>query len=175
MVRRARGGLSLKSGELILNTVMKQEEADRGREEEAMQRAQHTGADGAGREVLAVPQVCADCSKQYALVSGASGGAELRCSCGGELVPAALQPGLYELGGGKKKKRHKKAAAHAAPATPREPDQGFNESHGYGPSHGGPTSPGDSPAAEAPINPPKPDEAKQKEGDPPSPDGPGSP
>jgi len=27
-----------------------------------------------------------------------------------------------------------------------EPDGGYEESHGYGPSHGGPTGPGDAPA-----------------------------
>ncbi len=142
-----------------------------------MQGAQPMEAGSArrGGHVLAMPQVCADCSKRYALVPGASGEAALRCSCGGALVPAALKPGLYVLGGTKKKKRRKKAVTHAASATPREPDQGYNESHGYGPSHGGPTSPGDSPAAEAPINPPKPDDATQKEEEPASPDGPGSP
>jgi hypothetical protein len=99
-----------------------------------------------------------------------------------------LEPGVYELGSKKTKKRRKKAAVtHAAPATPREADQGYNESHGYGPSHGGPTSPGDAPAAEALMEetPPKEEapspqqtqqtqqmQQMQKERDP---DGPGSP
>jgi hypothetical protein len=32
----------------------------------------------------------------------------------------------------------------------RPPDHGFDESHGYGPSHGGPSGPGDIPADPAP-------------------------
>jgi hypothetical protein len=32
----------------------------------------------------------------------------------------------------------------------RPPDHGFDESHGYGPSHGGPSGPGDVPADPAP-------------------------
>lgn len=140
------------------------------------QHSEVQGARGNGG-VLATPHVCAGCSKLYAVVPGAPGSMSLQCSCGGDLVPAPLPPGLYELGGAKKKRRRKKAAAHVASPTPREPDQGYNESHGYGPSHGGPTSPGDAPAADAPIA-PKPPEEKTP---PPSekherlsPDGPGS-
>jgi hypothetical protein len=32
----------------------------------------------------------------------------------------------------------------------REPDHGFDRSHGYGPGHGGPTGPGDVPAEPVP-------------------------
>jgi hypothetical protein len=80
---------------------MKKRGVDGGREEEAMQGAQEAGSAGRGGQVLAMPQVCADCAKRYALVPGASGEAALRCSCGGALVPAALKPGLYVVGGTK--------------------------------------------------------------------------
>jgi hypothetical protein len=33
-----------------------------------------------------------------------------------------------------------------AQLTPTERDKGYNQSHGYGPGHGGPSSPGDAPA-----------------------------
>lgn len=43
--------------------------------------------------------------------------------------------------------------ARAPAAAPKQPtherDQGFNESHGYSPGHGGPTGPGDAPAKDA--------------------------
>jgi hypothetical protein len=42
--------------------------------------------------------------------------------------------------------------------TEHEADQGFGESHGYSPSHGGPSGPGDAPAdpKKAPKAPPDP-------------------
>ncbi|NUQ73567.1 MAG: hypothetical protein HUU21_08435 [Polyangiaceae bacterium] len=97
-------------------------------------------------------RTCSDCSKRYLVVPDEEGLGALQCSCGGELEHLELAPGLYEIGDAapKKKKRAKKAEA---PGTPREADQGYNESHGYGPAHGGPTSPGDAPAAEEPIEP----------------------
>jgi hypothetical protein len=137
------------------------------------------GAMSAGRRepILAMPRVCSVCAKRYALVPGERESRKSeaeRCSCGGALVAAVLEPGLYELGGGaKKKKRRKKVQQAASPGpTPREADQGYNESHGYGPSHGGPTSPGDAPAAEEPAQPQKSEDKPSKE---PEPDGPGSP
>jgi hypothetical protein len=43
---------------------------------------------------------------------------------------------------------------------PGQKDQGYDESHGYGPGHGGPSGPGDAPADPAlPVkNPPDPSE-----------------
>jgi hypothetical protein len=44
-----------------------------------------------------------------------------------------------------------------SPPEEHQPDKGYEESHGYGPSHGGPTGPGDAPAKlpekEAPVDP----------------------
>jgi hypothetical protein len=45
---------------------------------------------------------------------------------------------------------------------PRTPDHGFDEAHGYGPGHGGPSGPGDVPAEPAPG--PAPD-APEKSGE----------
>jgi hypothetical protein len=130
---------------------------------------------GHDEQALAMPRVCSVCSKRYALVPGASEpGRALRCSCGGELVAAALPPGLYELGTPKKKRRKKVHHVAAAGPTPREADQGYNESHGYGPSHGGPTSPGDAPAADEPMIEPQKTEPSKTSKEP-EPDGPGSP
>lgn len=109
-----------------------------------------------GEQAVAMLRVCSDCSRSYALVPGAAGSAGLVCVCGGELDPAVLEPGLYELHGVPAAIKRAKKAHHPAPATPREPDQGYNESHGYGPAHGGPTSPGDAPAADEPIEPENP-------------------
>jgi hypothetical protein len=36
----------------------------------------------------------------------------------------------------------------------KQPDEGYDESHGYGPAHGGPTGPGDAPAKKSPVPPP---------------------
>jgi hypothetical protein len=138
---------------------------------------------GQDEQALAMPRVCSVCSKRYALVPGDSNTAAIRCSCGGELVAAALAPGLYEIGSGTPKKKRRKKVHHAATAgpTPREADQGYNESHGYGPSHGGPTSPGDAPAADEPVAPQKikpsktSENSENSEKSEPEPDGPGSP
>jgi hypothetical protein len=40
-------------------------------------------------------------------------------------------------------RKHKPAGP---PAEKPQPDSGYEESHGYGPSHGGPSGPGDAPA-----------------------------
>jgi hypothetical protein len=63
-----------------------------------------------------------------------------------------------------KKSRPQSPAAAPAPARPvrRTPDHGFDEAHGYGPGHGGPSGPGDVPAEPAPS--PAPD-APEKGGE----------
>jgi hypothetical protein len=42
----------------------------------------------------------------------------------------------------------RRARVHAPKKPTHEKDQGFNESHGWAPGHGGPTGPGDEPATE---------------------------
>lgn len=113
---------------------------------------------GHGEHAPAIPRACPACSKLYLVVPGADGATAGRCPCGGVLVPAALSPGLYEITDAAPKKKRSKKGHPPVPAleTPREADQGYNESHGYGPAHGGPTSPGDAPAADDPIEPENP-------------------
>lgn len=58
-------------------------------------------------------------------------------------------------GGTPSKTGKRKAIKPRSPAAPpteadREPDHGFDRSHGYGPGHGGPSGPGDVPAEPAP-------------------------
>jgi hypothetical protein len=48
----------------------------------------------------------------------------------------------------------KKKRKHPLPP-PAPDDDGFGESHGYGPSHGGPSGPGDVPADETAAGPAK--------------------
>jgi len=43
-------------------------------------------------------------------------------------------------------KAPRRAAVHPPKKPTHEKDQGFNESHGWSPGHGGPTGPGDEPA-----------------------------
>lgn len=145
-----------------------------------MERAQHSEVNDRADKMLAAPHLCSLCSKRYAVVAASSEAVSLRCTCGGDLVPSPLSPGLYELGGAKKAaKRRKKAPAQPAATFDREADQGYNESHGYGPSHGGPTSPGDAPAPEPAIEAAVPVKEEDPDADdeppkPTSPDGPGS-
>jgi hypothetical protein len=40
----------------------------------------------------------------------------------------------------------KRQKPRGAPPEKPQPDAGYEESHGYGPSHGGPSGPGDAPA-----------------------------
>jgi hypothetical protein len=47
----------------------------------------------------------------------------------------------------------------ATPAEKPQPDAGYEESHGYGPSHGGPSGPGDAPAQ--PSGAPAPDDDEE--------------
>jgi hypothetical protein len=88
--------------------------------------------------------VCADCERRYALVPG--GGEPLRCACGGALEKEALAPGLYEIEDARPASTKHGMAPPKGSEDAREADLGYNESHGYGPAHGGPTGPGDAPA-----------------------------
>lgn len=115
----------------------------------------------------ATPHICALCSKSFVVVSGPGvGNHRGLCLCGGDLVPATLTPGVYEVRKPRKTAARGRArAAERKPEShvPREADQGYNESHGYGPSHGGPSGPGDAPAPATPPPPSSPpaDEASE--------------
>jgi hypothetical protein len=110
---------------------------------------QHKGADLAMTSPHATEvYVCEDCSKRYAVVPGDGLGAVgMMCTCGGDLIPVPLEPGVYELEGSRRSPKGGQGS------DAREADLGYNESHGYGPSHGGPTGPGDAPAVDAPAAP----------------------
>jgi hypothetical protein len=116
-----------------------------------MERAQqHKGADLAMKSPHAAEAyVCEDCSKRYAVVPGDGlGMAGMVCTCGGDLIIAEpLEPGVYELEGSPARPKGGQSS------DAREADLGYNESHGYGPSHGGPTGPGDAPAVDTPAAP----------------------
>ena len=47
--------------------------------------------------------------------------------------------------------------------TPQEHDEGYNDSHGYGPGHGGPTGPGDAPSKQPPSVVPADDPTEKEE------------
>jgi hypothetical protein len=47
----------------------------------------------------------------------------------------------------------------------KEADGGYEEGHGYGPGHGGPTGPGDAPAKKEPDAPPPPDDDDEDDED----------
>lgn len=98
----------------------------------------------------AAPHICGACSKRYVVVSGGAGDAAPHCSCGSVLLPAALAPGVYEVKAAKRRKgsagKAPRSVKRSEGSVPVEADLGYNESHGYGPSHGGPTGPGDAPA-----------------------------
>jgi hypothetical protein len=79
-----------------------------------------------------------------------------RCRCGGELTPALLLHGQYELigqGPGRphnvresQSERHEPMTSNPTGLFEQEEDLGYGQSHGYDPGHGGPTGPGDAPA-----------------------------
>lgn len=127
--------------------------------------------DHGGAEALALlpaaPHICGACSKRYVVVSGGAGDAAPRCSCGSALLPAALAPGVYEVKAAKRKKgagvKAPRAVHRPEGSVPVEADLGYNESHGYGPSHGGPTGPGDAPADAPDLPPPTPPKDSDEE------------
>jgi hypothetical protein len=93
--------------------------------------------------------LCSTCARRC-LVVGDEG--SQRCICGGELTPAILSPGQYELIGQSApvspKESHEtaKPTAEPGPTAEKEADLGYGQSHGYDNTHGGPTGPGDAPA-----------------------------
>ncbi len=97
---------------------------------------------------VAATHICRACSVRYVVIGDR--GPACCAACGGELSPAPLPEGIYELRGPVDDGRE--------PAEPadQEADLGYGESHGYGPGHGGPSGPGDAPALGAPAPPPRP-------------------
>jgi hypothetical protein len=67
-------------------------------------------------------------------------------------VADALAAGKYEIQPSDASSGHKKRPAKQGPAH-AEDDLGYGASHGYGPSHGGPTGPGDAPAIDTDVAP----------------------
>jgi hypothetical protein len=49
------------------------------------------------------------------------------------------------------------------PKLPLEEDEGYGESHGYGPGHSGPSGPGDAPAKQPPAAVPVDDPSEKEE------------
>jgi len=95
---------------------------------------------------------CPDCSRRHVVLPGVAVIEPPRCgACGGILREQPLASGVYEV------RRARRARRNPAPLLVRqeppepsketEEDLGYGESHGYGPAHGGPTGPGDAPAA----------------------------
>jgi hypothetical protein len=84
---------------------------------------------------------CSRCPRCFVAVDGGTAG-RIVCTCGAPLSPAPLPHGIYELCSPLSVESR---TTHPAPS-PKEPDDGYGASHGYGPAHGGPTGPGDIPA-----------------------------
>jgi len=89
----------------------------------------------------AVTRVCRACNVRYVVIGDR--GLATCAACGGELTPAPLPEGVYEL-------RGPVDDGPAATTPTQEADLGYGESHGYGPGHGGPSGPGDAPARDVP-------------------------
>lgn len=106
--------------------------------------------------MIALPCACPACRRRFVVVArdapdvAATGAC---CVCGAPLVALELHEGVYEVRRSRRATRRKPSRdatrAHAPTPMPVEPDQGYGESHGYGPAHGGPTGPADAPAPEA--------------------------
>jgi len=103
-----------------------------------------------------VPFTCATCDRVYLVAHAADehSGEPPECKCGRALTAGDLAPGIYELStvvqaqpgpGGRAE-----ALSDAGEPIAREADLGYGASHGYSPTHGGPSGPGDAPAADAP-------------------------
>lgn len=96
------------------------------------------------------PYHCSSCSRCFIAFSDAPTD-ELVCACGAVLVPSSLPGGIYELRSPiPEGSRATNPTLQSSPSGIQgEADLGYGKSHGYGPSHGGPTGPGDAPAGEA--------------------------
>lgn len=103
---------------------------------------------------------CESCGRLFVAAGEIAKDEGLRCACGATLRAAALGAGMYEatpcsLGVVEIETHQPSPDAGAQPAgrtgESEEADLGYGKSHGYGPSHGGPTGPGDAPAGETDV------------------------
>jgi hypothetical protein len=109
---------------------------------------------------------CPTCGRRFVVVPGRSVADPPRCTCGAALSRSELAGGVYELRKSRRASRRRGTRSSGpADTMPHEPDLGYGESHGYGPAHGGPTGPGDAPAAPLPRDAP-PDGVPQSRGAP---------
>ncbi len=109
---------------------------------------------------------CNACGRSYVAVGNTTAD-EVACACTARLEEHPLPSGVHEL------HVSPPVAARAAPPapepaqpkdrTPKEPDQGYGASHGYGDAHGGPSGPGDAPAPVPANHAPPPDPDAQPE------------
>ena len=101
-----------------------------------------------------VPFTCTTCDRLYVVAhTGPKSDDAPECKCGRVLVAGNLSPGLYELSSMLQAQPVSAARAEAASDAEhpiaREADIGYGASHGYTPTHGGPSGPGDAPATDA--------------------------
>jgi hypothetical protein len=105
---------------------------------------------------------CEHCYRRYVAVTERRAASETEqralCVCGGKLRAVILDIGYYEavprpldIAPSKPAPEPEPMLAPPAPEK-QETDLGYGKSHGYGPSHGGPTGPGDAPAGETDGN-----------------------
>ena len=105
---------------------------------------------------------CEHCFRRYVAVTEKKANSEVeeraRCVCGGRLRPVILDLGYYEAVPRPLDIAPSKPSPEPEPipvptaSDKQEADLGYGKSHGYGPSHGGPTGPGDAPAGETDGN-----------------------
>jgi hypothetical protein len=101
-----------------------------------------------------VPFTCTTCDRLYVVAyTGPKPDNAPECKCGRVLVAGDLSPGLYELSSVIQAQpiptARGEAPSDADHPIAREADIGYGASHGYTPTHGGPSGPGDAPATEA--------------------------
>ncbi len=85
---------------------------------------------------------CSACSRCFVAVNE-EGACQILCVCGAPLAPGPLPRGIYEL----PSLVPLDARITNPGEAPPDLDGGYGAAHGYGPSHGGPTGPSDTPAA----------------------------
>lgn len=91
---------------------------------------------------------CENCFRRCICIRERDSTNEPRCLCGARLESTELPPGVYEIVDMSAPTDSAKAprVEDASSNLTQEADVGYGKSHGYDPSHGGPTGPGDAPA-----------------------------